>query len=163
MSLPESTAENLRALTDASIRMSLSKPLILAWQRGAGLCSEMWKSGFLHRAGLWCRSPQMRLRNPAVPLTAGLHPSFTRVQTGKTKPEVTMLPSPPAFTLSEGHQKVPLLQPETWEAIQTPPTPSHLASKFTLFFCRSVLEICSFFLSTLPLQSSDFDFSSGLY
>ena len=73
MSLPESTAENLRALTDASIRMSLSKPLILAWQRGAGLCSEMWKSGFLHRAGLWCRSPQMRLRNPAVPLTAGLH------------------------------------------------------------------------------------------
>ena len=39
------------------------------------------------------------LRNPAVPLTAGLHPSFRRVQTWKTEPEVTMLPSPTTFTL----------------------------------------------------------------
>ena len=97
MSLPEGTAENLRALTDASIRMSLSKPLILAWRRGAEFCSEMWKSGFHHRAGLWCRSPQTHLRNPAVPLTAGLHPSFTRVQTGKTDQK---LPCSPVHLLS---------------------------------------------------------------
>ena len=151
MSLPEGTAENLRALTVASICMSLSKPLILAWQRGTGLCSEMWNSGFLHRAGLWCRSPQTLKKS----CSSSNCWSSSFIQKGSNLEDRTRSYHAPQSTyfhsLSKGHQRVPLLQQETWEAFQTPPTPSHLTSEFTLFFCRSILEICSFFLSPLPL------------
>lgn len=145
---------------EAAIGMSLSKPLILGWQRGAGLHSEVGKNDFLLRYGpcfvaralKYAQSPltdKKKKKNQANPLTAGLHSLSTGFKLGRSKHKLPCspiqpdAPPPPLFWLCEWRapSSASLLKPETWEAFQMFPVSLYLVSKASSFFCLAILEI----------------------